>query len=340
MRIGLTAAVVCGLSLAGAGRALAQAPVYADSVAEFSGAQGEENWAYGFYDGDVAAWTPGDFEPLTTFDAGAGPVWYRMLGAGGFWTAVNAVAMHPNALQSVDNRVPEENWAVRRWVSTVSGLARVRGHVADVAAEGGDGATCKIFAGGVEIYSHSLDDGDLTGADFDLSVCLTEGDPVDFVLTPRGETELSDGTFFAVFVEGVITQQPQPQYSCDGQAPAFSVAVDGPGAYTFQWRRDGVDLPGETGPTLLIPGATLDDAGEYDCVVSDACGSTTSAPATLSVCQIDLNCDTFVDFLDYLEYLNRYDGLDPRADLNQDGFIDFVDYLEFLNLYNAGCGGE
>lgn len=339
MRIGLMTAVACGIAAMGAGRAMGQAPVYADSVADFSGAQGQMNWVYGFYDGDTAPWTPLDFEPFGNFDAGAGPVWYRTLGAGGYWTAVNAVALHPNARFSIDNRLQEENWAVRRWISTVSGLVRIRGHVADVAAEGGDGTTCKVFAGSVEVWSHSMDDGDLAGADFDLSLCLSEGQSVDFVLTPRGDTELSDGNFFTAMVTGVITEQPDDKYACDGQAAVFAVNVEGPGAYTYQWRRDGVNLAGQTGPVLTISGATLDDAGEYDCVVSDVCGSTTSSAAELSVCQIDLNCDTFVDFLDYLEYLNRYDGLDPAADLNQDGFIDFVDYLEFLNLYNAGCGG-
>ncbi|MCC6675600.1 MAG: immunoglobulin domain-containing protein [Phycisphaerales bacterium] len=340
MRIGFTTAVVCGLVAVAAGQARGQAPVFADSVADFSGAQGDQNWSYGFYDGDTSPWTPGDFEAFPTFDAGAGPVWYRQLGPGGYWTAVNAVALHPNAPAAIDNRVQEENWAVRRWVSSVSGLVRVRGHVADVAAEGGDGTTCKIFSGGVEVWSHSMDDGDLAGADFDLSLCLTAGQPIDFVLTPRGETELSDGNFFTAVVQGIIAEEPQDKYACDGQPATFSVAVEGPGSYTFQWRRNGVDLPGQTGPSLTISGATSEDAGEYDCVVSDACGSTTSSAAVLGVCQIDLNCDTFVDFLDYLEYLNRYDGLDPAADLNQDGFIDFVDYLEFLNLYNAGCGGE
>lgn len=340
MRMGLKTAAAFGLAAATAGAAWAQAPVYADSVADYSGAQGEQNWAYGFYDGDTAPFTPGDFEPFPLFDVGAGPVWYRQLGDGGYWTAVNAVAAHPNASAASGNRVSEENWAVRRWTSTVGGLVRIRGQVADVAPEGGDGVTCKIFAGGVEVWSHSLDDGDLDGAAYDLSLCLAEGQPVDFVLTPRGASEISDGTFFTAIVQGVITAQPENRYSCDGQPATFSVAVDGPGAYTFQWRRNGVDLPGETGPTLTISGATFDDAGDYDCVVSDTCGSTTSFPAALSVCQIDLNCDTFVDFLDYLEYLNRYDSLDPRADLNQDSFIDFVDYLEFLNLYNAGCGGE
>jgi hypothetical protein len=49
---------------------------------------------------------------------------------------------------------------------------------------------------------------------------------------------------------------------------------------------------------------------------------------------IDYNEDGLIDFGDYLEFLNRFDSLDPSADLNMDGLIDFGDYLEFLNLFD------
>ncbi|MCC6677011.1 MAG: VCBS repeat-containing protein [Phycisphaerales bacterium] len=57
----------------------------------------------------------------------------------------------------------------------------------------------------------------------------------------------------------------------------------------------------------------------------------------IPVCLADLNDDTFVDFADYLEFLNFYDMQSPYVDFNQDGFVDFLDYLEFLNLFDAGC---
>lgn len=56
-----------------------------------------------------------------------------------------------------------------------------------------------------------------------------------------------------------------------------------------------------------------------------------------AACPADLNGDGFVDFADYLEFLNLYEAQDPRVDFNGDGFVDFLDYLEFLNLYEAGC---
>ncbi|MCC6675604.1 MAG: hypothetical protein IT436_00545 [Phycisphaerales bacterium] len=59
--------------------------------------------------------------------------------------------------------------------------------------------------------------------------------------------------------------------------------------------------------------------------------------ALLSACRADLDGDGVVDFADYLEFLNRYDVLDPSVDFNGDGVVDFTDYLEFLNFFDAGC---
>lgn len=59
--------------------------------------------------------------------------------------------------------------------------------------------------------------------------------------------------------------------------------------------------------------------------------------AKLHTCPADLNGDCFVDFADYLEFLNLYDAQDLLADFNADGLVDFADYLDFLNHYDAGC---
>lgn len=314
--------------------------MYADSLWEFSGVQGR--WEYGFYDGRGAApWTPRDFERLPVYDGGAGEVWHRPLGPGGYWTAINAVAMHPNGAVSSGGRLNEENWAVRRWTSDQDLPGLVVGYVRDVSLGDipGDGVTFKIFLGEREVYSRDLDDGDFEGFAFEVPVCLTTGATLDFVLTPRGPTDSCDGTYCVVKVEGIIELQPTDQYACDRRPVTLSVDIAGPGSYTFQWCRDGAPVAGGDGPSCTIESPRASDAGVYDCIISDGEGVIASQAAVLTVCEVDFNCDTFVDFLDYLEYLNRYDGQDARADLNQDGFIDFSDFLDFLNLYNAGCGG-
>jgi hypothetical protein len=121
---------------------------------------------------------------------------------------------------------------------------------------------------------------------------------------------------------------------------------------TYQWRRR--DLSGEFVPldegagggrfvgtrtaTLRINSSTCDDAGQYDCLVQDACGAFPSRIVSLSiVAPGDWNGDGAVDFNDFLAYLNDFNGQDPRADLDGDGVIDFNDLLAFLNLFNTPC---
>ena len=52
---------------------------------------------------------------------------------------------------------------------------------------------------------------------------------------------------------------------------------------TYQWRKDGVDIGGATAPTLNLASTVAGDAGAYDVVVTNACGSVTSDAASLNV---------------------------------------------------------
>lgn len=81
----------------------------------------------------------------------------------------------------------------------------------------------------------------------------------------------------------VIVTSPSSQSVCVGASVTLSVVASGAAPLAFQWQRNGVAIPGETTPSLLLTFVGLADAGSYDVVVSNACGSTTSAPAVLSV---------------------------------------------------------
>lgn len=145
-----------------------------------------------------------------------------------------------------------------------------------------------------------------------------------------------------------VTASPAPVTICPGRDASFAAAGTGTGPLDYRWRKDGSPL--SDGPTswgstvagaftgvLTITAAMSGDAGEYDCEITNGCGSATTAGAALHVCAVDFNCDGLVDFGDYLEFLNLYDHADTRADLNGDGLVDFSDYLEFLNWYETGC---
>ncbi len=66
-----------------------------------------------------------------------------------------------------------------------------------------------------------------------------------------------------------------------GQQAAFNVTAAC--ADSYQWRRNGVDLPGENLAELFIFPAMWEDEGTYTVEVSNESGSVTSDPATLTV---------------------------------------------------------
>jgi len=103
----------------------------------------------------------------------------------------------------------------------------------------------------------------------------------------------------AVFVDLVppsprITAQPEDQSASVGESVTFETAATGVAPLDYQWFKDGVPIPGATGPTLTLPDAQCEDAGSYTVRVSNSAGAVTSAPATLQVspCCVWIVCPT------------------------------------------------
>lgn len=80
----------------------------------------------------------------------------------------------------------------------------------------------------------------------------------------------------------LFTQQPQDQTKCDGESATFSVTAIGV-AMAFQWRKDEAPIAGATATTYTINAVTAADAGAYDLVVTNDCGSVQSRTATLTI---------------------------------------------------------
>ena len=86
----------------------------------------------------------------------------------------------------------------------------------------------------------------------------------------------------------VISAQPSDQGAFPGGSASFTVA--GTGQPTYQWRRgttnlvDGGNISGATTATLTIdPAGTADAADDYNCVLTNGCGSVGSDNVTLYV---------------------------------------------------------
>ncbi len=137
--------------------------------------------------------------------------------------------------------------------------------------------------------------------------------------------------------------QPESQVFCRGNSSVFTVAINGATPTSYQWFRnnnlltDSSSVSGANSPTLTISNAQTGDAGLYHCIVGAACGNLTSDSASLEVCPANFNCDSAVDFFDYLDFVDAFSANNPNADFNYDEVIDFFDYLDFVDAFSSGC---
>ena len=80
-----------------------------------------------------------------------------------------------------------------------------------------------------------------------------------------------------------ITSQPQDAVVEVGKNASFNVTVSGEAPITYQWRRDGANIPGATAATYSLRVTASDDEAVFSVVVTNGRGSVTSRNATLAV---------------------------------------------------------
>jgi hypothetical protein len=98
-----------------------------------------------------------------------------------------------------------------------------------------------------------------------------------------GTTTMNSNATVTVNSAPAITTQPQSLTNGIGCSASFSVAATGTAPLTYQWRKGGVNIGGATNNTYTISSIVSGDAGSYDVVVTNACGSVTSNAVTLTV---------------------------------------------------------
>lgn len=80
-----------------------------------------------------------------------------------------------------------------------------------------------------------------------------------------------------------ITQQPSRVAGLiEGNQFTLTVSAIGDGTLSYQWQKDGVDIPSATSSTYTKR-AGFSDRGQYQCKVSNECGTTTSSLAFVDV---------------------------------------------------------
>ncbi len=86
-----------------------------------------------------------------------------------------------------------------------------------------------------------------------------------------------------VNVPAAISTQPASQSICAGSPVTFSVATTGTPPVSYQWKKGGVDILGETNSSYTITSVAAGDAASYTVTVTNTCNTVTSNPATLVV---------------------------------------------------------
>ncbi len=95
--------------------------------------------------------------------------------------------------------------------------------------------------------------------------------------------EFQSGAVTAQLAPPVVALQPVAQTVLQGTAVSFSVAAAGSLPLSYQWQRNGVNLPGQTTASLALPNVLLAEAGAYSCRITNLAGATNTAAAILTV---------------------------------------------------------
>lgn len=208
-----------------------------------------------------------------------------------------------------------------------------------------------LYRGNVFTSGQSSTGGSADAKNTVEQVHRTSPAPGAYTVTIKGTGVNSGAQGYALVVTGDITTtactapfvsaDPASASRCVGDSASFSVTASGSATLSYQWRKNTANIPGANNSTYTIPAVSAGDAGSYDCVVSNSCGSDTSAAATLSVTVGDLDGDGEIALSDLSIQLASF-GVPSGAsyedgDLNGDGAVDLTDVSLLLAVFGASC---
>lgn len=143
--------------------------------------------------------------------------------------------------------------------------------------------------GSIVSYHWAFGNGDTSAAPNPLYTYNTAG-TFTATLTVTDNTGLTGSASVTIAVSSsggnvapTITTQPVSQAVATASNVTFTAAASGTPAPTVQWYRNGVTFAGWNSPSLTLYWVTPNDAGTYTAVFTNAAGSVTSAPATLTI---------------------------------------------------------
>ncbi|MBN2296485.1 MAG: PEP-CTERM sorting domain-containing protein, partial [Pirellulales bacterium] len=116
------------------------------------------------------------------------------------YTTTHIWGGHPNGTNANMSRLPVEQWAVRRWVSEVTGEITISGVMDPI--NGGNMYT-HVIIDGSEVYQHQV-----PNEEFNYTVIadVNVGSTVDFVISPNNHDDVNGDTKFTATIDFV----PEP----------------------------------------------------------------------------------------------------------------------------------
>ena len=96
----------------------------------------------------------------------------------------------------------------------------------------------------------------------------------------------SDGIIYPLLLPPTITQHPASIDACEGDMISFSVTATGTTTLAYQWKKNGSNVTTGTGgntSVYTIPAATVNNQGQYTCLISSSSGNVESNSASLVV---------------------------------------------------------
>jgi len=174
--------------------------IIADSMTEFAGQQGSNNWYYGYWQktGDAdGTYNQTEFVPFTQFGVYTivgGVAWNTS--SSSYWTGLAAIGGHPNGVQTSGGRMPVEQWAIRRWISPVDASITITGRLAKFnSSSNGDGILGAVVVDGTEVFSRQISATDGVGVNYSVTATVFPGSIIDLIITPSSaSSDANDGT--------------------------------------------------------------------------------------------------------------------------------------------------
>lgn len=123
-----------------------------------------------------------------------------------------------------------------------------------------------------------------TSATFTLARAqVSDAGSYEIVASNRAGSSTSAAATLTVHTPPVILTPPVSQTVAAGTAATFAVVATGSPAVSYQWRRNALELPGETSAVLTLVTTRPSDAANYSVVVRNSAGSVASGDAVLRV---------------------------------------------------------